>query len=520
MYNRALTASEIQAIYNAGSAGKCPPTAPTNSCVTPPTGLVGWWKGDGNTLDSISGNNGVNQNITYTNGVVGQAFACDPENYPYGTYTGIQIADQPAYALTNSLSIEGWVRPRGNGFMIFFRGDHRPGLDPYYLSMQANNTLVFGICDADGNGATVATTLNYFSWTHVAATLDGSSGTMSLYTNGVLAAQTVTAIRPFGALLPDQSPGVGIGNLNDGGNNFPFIGDIDEIGLYNRALSAGDIQSIFNAGSAGKCEGPFPPSITVQPTSQTSVEGSNVVLSVTASGTGPFSYQWSFNNVKISGATNATLTLTDLHPNQSGSYTVTITTPYGSITSTGTTVTVIAQTILIYQYSGNEKYTSSGQTSFNEYSGRLFFIPDTTNGTFVGWSMIKGKKQYWVNPLSDYLLITVSGAARQTFTVLGQAGQAIDANGHPHLWSDLHKGQNTLLTIGKKKHFTFPNTFADAATHIYPDSVTGNMILDESTSLYVFLQENTQNANNNGQTMLDLVNALTKTLTTQGYKKQ
>jgi len=240
-------------------------TPATPDCTPAPSGLVGWWKGDGNTLDSFAGNTGVNQNITYTNGVVGQAFACDPENYPYGTYTGIQIADQPAYALTNSLTIEGWVRPRGDGYIIFFRGDHRPGLDPYILSMQANNTLLFGICDADGNGATVETTLNYFAWTHVAATLDGSSGALSIYTNGVLAAKTLTTIRPFGALLPDQSPGVGIGNLNDGGNNFPFIGDIDEIALYSRALSATEIAAIYNAGSSGKC-----PSIPVPPVADAS----------------------------------------------------------------------------------------------------------------------------------------------------------------------------------------------------------------------------------------------------------
>jgi hypothetical protein len=71
------------------------------SCVTPPSGLVGWWKGDGNTLDSSGlGNNGVAVNITYTNGIVGQAFACDPENYPYGTYNAVDIPDSPAYVLT------------------------------------------------------------------------------------------------------------------------------------------------------------------------------------------------------------------------------------------------------------------------------------------------------------------------------------------------------------------------------------------------------------------------------------
>lgn len=222
-------------------------------CPTLLSGLVGWWKGDGNTLDSAGTNNGVNQNITYTTGVVGQAFACDPENYSYGTYTGVQIPDQPAYALTNSLTIEGWVRPRGDGYIIFFRGDHRPGTDPYFLSMNGNHDLVFYIGDEDGHGTNVQASLAYNQWTHLAATLDGTSGTMSLFTNGVLAANIVTTLRPFGTLDPGQSPGIGIGNLNDGGNNFPFYGDIDEISLYSRALAATEIQAIYNAGSLGKC---------------------------------------------------------------------------------------------------------------------------------------------------------------------------------------------------------------------------------------------------------------------------
>jgi hypothetical protein len=74
-------------------------------------------------------------------------------------------------------------------------------------------------------------------WIHVAGILDDTTGTMSLYTNGVLAVQVSTSVRPFAELLPDQSPGIGIGNLNDGGNNFPFCGEIDEIALYDRALT-------------------------------------------------------------------------------------------------------------------------------------------------------------------------------------------------------------------------------------------------------------------------------------------
>jgi alpha-tubulin suppressor-like RCC1 family protein len=227
--------------------------APAASCTPPPAGIIGWWKGDGNAADSAATNNGVAANCSYTNGVDGLAFSFDPENLSWGTYSGIQIADQPAYALTNSLTIEAWVRPRGDGYYIFFRGDNRPGLDPYGLAMQGNNTVLFIITDANGNGATVGTTIAYNAWTHLAATLDGNAGTMNIYTNGVLAAQTVTTVRPFGALSAGNSPGIGIGNLNDGFNNFPFIGDIDELALYNRALTAAEVQAIYNAGSAGKC---------------------------------------------------------------------------------------------------------------------------------------------------------------------------------------------------------------------------------------------------------------------------
>jgi hypothetical protein len=513
LYNRALSQAEIQSIYNAGSAGKCA----SSDCTPAPAGIVGWWKGDSNAVDSVNGNNGVVAHAGYTTGVVSAAFAFDPESFPWGTYTGVQIADQPAYVLTNALTIEGWVRPRGDGYEIFFRGDHRPGLDPYSLGMQGNNMLGFYISSENGSYASVFAPLTYNQWCHVAATFDGAAGTISLYTNGVLAAQTATGVRPFGTLQAGQSPGIGIGNVNDGGNNFPFFGDIDEIALYNRALTKVEIQSLYIAGSAGKCPSP---SIVQQPVNQTTVAGAGATLTVGMGGAGPFSYQWRFNGINLAGATNATLTLTNLHAGQSGAYSVVVTTPDGTLTSAAATVTVLAQTTLAYNYSGSGKTITLGVEASANFSGQMFFIPATTNGVFVGWATINGKKQYWVSPFGDYLLVSIPGSFGHVYTVLGNAGNGWDANGQPHIWAYLHQGLNASLTVGTRQKFSFPNTFTCNETHVYPDVQTGNLILSQASSTYTFSSLTTQTANNNGQTLTDLVNALTKSLVKQGYQKQ
>ena len=115
--------------------------------------------------------------------------------------------------------------------------------------MQGDNTLAFFIEDGSGNYTSVSTNLNYNQWYHVAGTFDAGSSLMELYVNGALVSQASTSIRPLGNLIPGDYPGVGIGNVNDNYNNFPFTGDIDEVALYNRALTAAEIQLLYSAGS-------------------------------------------------------------------------------------------------------------------------------------------------------------------------------------------------------------------------------------------------------------------------------
>jgi len=74
------------------------------------------------------------------------------------------LPDYPQLALTQNLTVEAYVNASsvhsGNGQYIVFRGDDRPGLDPYTLQVQIRNnvpTFVFAIEDDSGGGAFVST---------------------------------------------------------------------------------------------------------------------------------------------------------------------------------------------------------------------------------------------------------------------------------------------------------------------------------------------------------------------------
>ena len=84
-----------------------------------------------------------------------------------------------------------------------------------------------------------------------------------------------------------------------------------------------------------------PPVFTNQPTSFTNLVSSNATFSVTAGGTAPLSYQWFFNtNTALLNATNASLTITNLHLANAGYYLVRVTNSAGSSNSLSALLTV------------------------------------------------------------------------------------------------------------------------------------------------------------------------------------
>jgi sugar lactone lactonase YvrE len=229
-------------------------TVPT--AVAVPSGLVSWWKAQDSAVDLMGLNNATLFNgTTYAAGKVGQAFSFD------GVNDRASVGDSASLKLTTSLTIEGWIRvnafPSSGSGEIFFRGDDTRY--PYFLSAESNGMLNFTIVPLTTNGSSLQTPLSLGQLTHVGATLDDATGLMSLYVNGVLAAQTTTDVRPYGDLNAASHPGIGIGNT--GGYpgtpyNSPFNGLIDELSVYNRALAPGEVLGIYQAGSDGKVFSP------------------------------------------------------------------------------------------------------------------------------------------------------------------------------------------------------------------------------------------------------------------------
>ena len=145
------------------------------------------------------------------------------------------------------------------------------------------------------------------------------------------------------------------GNLSDGGN----ISGSTSATLTLANATSGDAAaySVVITNSAGSVTSnnasltvtPPPavaPSITSQPAGQTVVEGNSVVISVSNSGTAPYTYQWRknggnlANGGNVSGATTATLTLSNVVAGDAANYSVVVTNSAGSATSSDASLTV------------------------------------------------------------------------------------------------------------------------------------------------------------------------------------
>ena len=227
--------------------------------VEPPPGLVSWWPGDGTAQDIRNGNDGQElHGVSYASGFVGQAFSFD------GFDDLVLVPDNANlnFGKEDDFTIDAWVNLQdatlANDHEIVNKVRHSPGgfSNGYAFRVARGDArLVFSLVRDVGftsfnMSSNSAIPLN--EWTHVAAVRQGNMGLV--YINGTLDAS---------AELTDESVAntwqLSIGGIYDTRFSPPvqkfgvFDGLLDEVEIFNRALTASVLRHLFEAGSAGKC---------------------------------------------------------------------------------------------------------------------------------------------------------------------------------------------------------------------------------------------------------------------------
>jgi len=215
-----------------------PPTptpTPEPTCAQPVSSLVSWWSGDGNAMDFQGGNHGTLKNgAGFASGLVDQAFSFDGVNdwvWTPGTHIdGLQQLSIEAWVKLNSLPshrIERFVTLTGEKAVL--RYDGLSGSDQLHFYMMIDGRLRH--VRADG-------VLHTGVFHHVAGTYDGR--VMRLYLDGV----------QVGSLAVSGKVGRGSDVELSSSFSETLNGLLDEVGIYDRALSAAEIGEIFDACSA------------------------------------------------------------------------------------------------------------------------------------------------------------------------------------------------------------------------------------------------------------------------------
>lgn len=315
--------------------------------------------------------------------------------------TAVQIAGAaapghvavPTPALnTNTVSIVAWINPAA------------AQADYTGILMTRTGTLA-------GFGYTTGNQLGYTWNNNNSATWGWNSGLQPVDNEWSLAVLVVTTNRATiylgsggaisAAINPITHNVEAWGNLarigdDAGGAGRNFNGRLDEVAVFNRALSFEEVAALYAAGT-GTAQNPAP-IISPQPQSATRFAGATVQFKSGATGTGTVTYQWKkgtanvTDDARISGATTDTLTIRNLTAADAGDYTLVATNPNGPTTSSVATLTILA--------SPNAYVTEVVADAPLSYYWRLNETEDVTSGTAIAYDYVGGRNgTYGINSI-------------------------------------------------------------------------------------------------------------------------
>ncbi len=245
IWSHALTEAEVLALFNSQEGGcaiiDCPQT-----CTTLPSnleqGLVGYWPFCGNANDeSGNGNDGVVNGATLTEDRFGNA------NAAYGfDGTGVSITSSlsnPISSLSsNGLTMSCWINNDFYGNEVFLNVANSNEDGGYAIWNSPSYGLTFGAGYYGQNptlyNEALTPSQNPNQWSHVCAVFNFETSELSSYINGELASYVT------GNSITDPVLNILIGtSLQD--LNWNRNGKIDDIGIWNRALTPEEVQELY-----------------------------------------------------------------------------------------------------------------------------------------------------------------------------------------------------------------------------------------------------------------------------------
>jgi hypothetical protein len=208
-----------------------------------PGGLVAAYafnEGSGTTTADASGNG-------QTGTITGATWTTSGKNGKALTFNGsnswVTIPDSDKLDLTTGMTLGAWVYPTAtptNWKSIIMKeatGFYVYGL---YISASRHPAIYIVINGQEQGFEATSSTLSINTWSHLAATYDGT--TLRLYVNG-----TQVGSQAISASIPASAGALRIGGNSIWGTEF-FKGQIDDVRIYNRSLTATEIQTDLNKG--------------------------------------------------------------------------------------------------------------------------------------------------------------------------------------------------------------------------------------------------------------------------------
>ena len=236
---------------NAIEATVTPTYTETSPYDIPTDGLVGWWKFDENTGTNVSdssgnGNHGTASGMTWVDGKYNSAGSFDGVNDIVNTLTTTGDFSTGSFAILASVNTT-YSQSAGTygGMIVNKKPTNSLQIPGWSLSQSSSGVIIAYIADGTNVGHCVTpSTYNDGHYHNVALVINRTSQTMCIYVDGVLAAQD-SGISDVGSVHTTAAyTAIGALHTSSVGDYVFYKGSIDNVILYNRALSVNEISAI------------------------------------------------------------------------------------------------------------------------------------------------------------------------------------------------------------------------------------------------------------------------------------